>query len=503
MVILIAAAAAVLVFTPHWNYPMPLHIDEWHHISEGLRLGNYGEYFTALKLEAGKRFAGLEIGFHFFLFLISQIVNLVLIYKFLPALWAALSALVLFYVVYKKTGHKFLPAWLAMVFFASIKSNVNLAGLWFFTPLTFSIPFIFLYIYFFTEGIIRQKTNFILIGLAIMLFLIPIHSISVLFALPALFLYALINYRLVLKKNHVFAIFILIPLAGILTYKYVLDIPWDGLLTHLTQALQFRYGWGILETKNSLTEVYSFAGYALALLGLAYVIAHKKTKSYLIYIIWPVMLFLEILLYRLTGVSYLSPYQRNLYYFAIALPLLSALGLDFIIRLIGLFFDKLSANQDYVGAIKKVATINVNLTLSPQQIKILKFSAGFIVAAFMIFLAFFNYYKTPPELALYHAIDADDYSTLLFMAKQPAGNVLATPFMSTAVYPISRHNPVAALVFYGDTGIIESFFLASDCLGKSAIIKQYNVRYVISPAPLDCNYQVIFAQNNNIIYRVQ
>ena len=88
------------------------------------------------------------------------VTNLVLFYKFLPAIWAVFSALALFFLVYKKTNDFYLGI-LAIIFFASIKSNLNLLGLWFFTPLTFSIPFILLYIYFFTEGIEKRDNQMI------------------------------------------------------------------------------------------------------------------------------------------------------------------------------------------------------------------------------------------------------------------------------------------------------------------------------------------------------
>ena len=38
----------VLVYAPHATYRFPLHVDEWHHVTEWLRLGNYGEYFEVL-----------------------------------------------------------------------------------------------------------------------------------------------------------------------------------------------------------------------------------------------------------------------------------------------------------------------------------------------------------------------------------------------------------------------------------------------------------------------
>jgi len=497
---LILIGTIFLVYTPHINYPFPLHIDEWHHISEGLRMGNYGEYLNFLKAEESTRFPGLEIGFHFILFLLSGLVDLVKIYQFLPALWTALTSLILFGVTYQKTNKNFLLAVLAMIFFASIKSNVNFLGLQFFTPLTFAIPFIFLYIYFFSEGLKKEDPRKILISLGIMIFLIPIHSISVLFALPILLLYSSLNYKFVFKKLPIFLSFLLIPLIGILFYKYIIDIPWAEVLSRVIDQLQFKYGWGVLEVANSPTELYSPIAYFFALIGAGFLILAKKSKEYAIYLLWPLVMLILIIIYRVTGISYLSPYQRNLYYLAISLPFLSACGLYFTLEGFDYYIGRWLTQKQSVGQIKKLATIIVNLHLEPWQIKLIQKTTILIISLTIIFFTFNNYYYAPPDLAIYHTIDQDDYKMLKFLATLAPGKVIATPFMSTAVYPIAHKDPVALLVFYGSVKNIENFFLFTDCQAKESIIKRLNISYIISPAPLNCNYKVLYAQNGNIIY---
>jgi len=190
LLVFILISVFILVYSPHFNYRFPYFIDEWHHISQSYNLFEEG-YF----LGSGK----LEIGFQLFLRILSLIIevfriNFFLFYKFLPALWAVFSALVLFYVVEKKTSNFYIGI-LAVIFFASIKSNSDIGGLWFFTPLTFSIPFVFLYIYFFTEGIEKRDNQMILWSLVIMIFLLPIHAISVLFAIPILLIYCLFHLK--------------------------------------------------------------------------------------------------------------------------------------------------------------------------------------------------------------------------------------------------------------------------------------------------------------------
>ena len=98
LIALVSIFIFLLVYTPHYRYPFPRHIDEWHHIAETIKLQK-GEYSGG--------FMGLRIGFHIILLSLLKVTNLVPIYRFLPAIWAVFSALVLFYVVYKKTGNRF------------------------------------------------------------------------------------------------------------------------------------------------------------------------------------------------------------------------------------------------------------------------------------------------------------------------------------------------------------------------------------------------------------
>jgi len=84
----ILAILFILVYMPHFAYEYPLHVDEWKHISEA-RAINEGTY------EGGNKI--LEIGFQLFLAALYSLINLILIYKFLPALFAIISGAVLFF----------------------------------------------------------------------------------------------------------------------------------------------------------------------------------------------------------------------------------------------------------------------------------------------------------------------------------------------------------------------------------------------------------------------
>ncbi len=454
-----------LVYAPHLQNAFPIHIDEWHHIQETLKLreGNY---------DWGS--IGYRIGFHVFLLTLSLFFNLVTIYPFLPALWAVLSGLVLFYVVYKKTS-LFPLALAAMFFFATIKSNVNLTGIWFFTSLSFSIPFIFLYFYFFTEGLEQQNKRYLLLSFLLMFLLIFIHSISLLFAVPALLVH-LIFYRVYLKKEYAFfSLFLLIPLVGLLFYKFMTGVPFSSLLATVSAALQFHYGWGVLELKNSFLEVYSWIGYLFAILGFIILTYLSKTrKLYLAYLAWPVFMLLDIYIYRWTGTSYLSPYQRNMYYFALAMPLLSAYGLYYTFN-----------------------AINKKLVLLSWR------SFRYLILSFLLFMVMFfslvAYYYVPENITLYNLVNPEDLPALSYLSTLSSGKVMAPLDVSSTLYPLTRHDPVAAIYFYGNRNDVETFF-SGDCSTKESLLRTYKVAYVFSRDPIYCGWDVLY-NTQDYIYK--
>ena len=470
LVTIVPIAIFLLVFSPHFSNPFPLHVDEWKHITEAIKLKN-GEYEKDI-------LGRLEIGFHIILLIINKFTNLILIYKFLPALWAALTSLIIFYTTYKLTNNNFILSLSAMIFFGSIKSNVNLLGLWFFTPLTFTIPFIFLYIYFFVQGLNLKNKKYILTSLTIMLFLIPIHAISVLFAIPILAISTIQHLRYIKKEYKLFSLFLLIPILGITFFSIIAQSPLLQTINHIIKNIQFKKGWGVLELNNSFFEIYSLIGYILAAIGIFSIIKNKKTKSFLPYIIWPIYLLISIYIFRLTNISYLAPYQRNFYYFAISLPFLSAIGLDYIIN----------------NIIKRV---NI---MKKSHLKSLLIP---IILIIVIFLAYKSYYLIPKQLELYTIIEEPNYQDLIYLKTFPKTTIMADPFVSTAIYAVSEHYPIATLYFYHPKRReeIELFFETEDCNIKNKILEMRTVNYVISKDKIECNWNLI-RHKNDYIYQI-
>jgi len=473
LIALVLILTFLLVYTPHYTDRFPKHIDEYHHITEAIKL-KQGEYKSGM--------AGLEIGFHIFLMMLYIVFrsNLILIYKFLPAIFACLSSLALFFLIYKKSNN-FLIALFSMMFFASIRSNVNVTGLWFFTPLTFSIPFIFLYIYFFTEGIEKQNKKFILISIAIMTLLIFTHAISVLFAIPFLIIYSLIHYKYLIKQYKFFSIFLIIPIIAFLFYKFIRAIPMKRVINDLIHSLQFRRGWGILELDISFLLLYSLIGFILAIFGIISIFIFMKKlqiKKYIIFILWPLSLLIFIFIFQKTRISYLVPYQRNLYYFILSIPILSAFGLYYLI----LIFQSL------------IKDIQVN----SKTKEFIQFALILIISLLVFWYAFGSYAYTPKQIQPYRVIDNNDYEALLFLQQQEKGKVMAMPMTSVAIFPVSQQKPVGTIAFYGNREDAESFFKSTSCESKQELLEKHNIMYVFSKNPINCSYTSIYNKNNYI-----
>ena len=255
----------------------------------------------------------------------------------------------------------------------------------------------------------------------------------------------------------------------------IMNLGFMPAIADILSQLQFKHGWGVLEANNSPFELYSLIGYILAVLGVFYLITNKENlKKYLIYLIWPITILISIFIFKQTGISYLSPYQRNLYYFAISLPFLSALGLYYLIK-------KINPNTQK----KKILT--------------------FILIIIILFLTFQSYYKLPEKMQLYQNINQNNYESLQFLKTQPLNpntKVIAPALIATTIYPITNHQPLATTFFYGDRNLLFQFFLSKDCNTKNQLIRKYNVSYVLTNQAINCNWEIIYDKNNNVIYKV-
>ena len=479
LIIMISILTFILVYSPHLNYHYPMHIDEWHHLGQAIKLyeGGYSWGWGAT-----------EFGFHAFLAGLSLFVDILKNYQYFAAIWAVVTGLILFWVVYKKSEGEFEIALFAMIFFASIKSNINLLGLWFFTPLSFVVPFIFLYVYFFTEGVERENRKYLLISLGLMLLVIFIHSISLLFAIPFLLIYCIIRWKKVLKQWKIFSVFFAVPLVGILFYSFILKMNFINAFIEIIRFMEFKYGWGVSEQDNSFFEIYSLIGYAFALIGTWVLLFKKKIGGSQAYLLWPVCVLAMIFVFRIWDVSYLSPYQRNMYYFVLTMPLLSAFGLGWLIEMINGVIDSVVNGIDRKEMYKGILMV--------------------VVIFGMLVLIFVSYFNIPDGFKPYAVADDGGFQALEFLKGLPQGTVMAPVSISSAMFPVSRKNPVAMMFSYGDRAQVEKFFAAKDCMNMTSILRENNANYVLfknnetsTNGGAGCNWTNLYNEGNYTIYK--
>jgi len=458
------------------KYPFPLHNDEWAHLAAGITIAEEGKfnYNPYLDTPAQDR----EIGFHAVLagiFLLPGI-NPVNAYQFFAPLFLVINALVLFFLVYKLTKNYWIGLF-SILFFAAIKSNLNFMGNWFFTPATFSLFIIFLFFYLFVKSLETNKINWIFFGLSMLLFLVAIivyPLASVIIAVIAV-IYALTKFKL-LKKNWkyilpAFIIGIIIVLVFVKLYFWTGSL--GGTFEKFFSELVFKKGWTALEHTYSLLKFHGIVPLILAVLGAAYLFLKKKN---FIFIIWPAILLINLLLYVIFDFSLLLPYQRNLFYLLIGLAPLSAMGLYWLSERI-IFYSK-----KYVFKKKAYSIIPAILLIT-----------------IVLLFTFNHYYKIEPQkFSLHKVISQPEYESLVWLkeihepreSQEPYQKVLAKPFLSTTIYPISRNRVVGMIPSSLEGGVYGKIydFFNGGCDFKKKIITEEKVDLVISSEELYCDF---------------
>jgi len=463
-VMLIIFFTFFVIYTPHFNYAVPFHVDEWRHISEAKRIYEGSEYGA---------YTCFEIGFHMALSSVYFAgIDIVLIYKYLPAVFACISAAIIFIILSKKFNY--ITGLCGMLFFASLRSNVNLLGSWFFTPLTFALPFMLLFAYFFTEGIERHSNKKFIISLAFLLLTFFSHPITATFLIPAVAIYVCIKRDFFRQNCRMVQLLAGTALIGFL---FFIIVSWKGsffeTFSFLLKQLYFPYGWGNYEKIYSVPGYFNIVLFIFAIIG-AYFSVRKKQYFFLL---WAATTLLFVWLFPIIKFSLFAPYQRMFFYTLVALSMLAAIGFC------------------YTWII---------LRNSMPYLKSHSIISGVIFALLLLFLVLYifkGYNVMPEDVMLYAPLELDDLRAVVSLKGLPSSVVLARAYLSTAIYPLTGHSPVATPYFYGNSEArddLNSFF-SSNCTVQEEIIEKYNASYVISPDEIECSWQV-FYKGNRFIY---
>ncbi|ODS37030.1 hypothetical protein BEH94_08250 [Candidatus Altiarchaeales archaeon WOR_SM1_SCG] len=533
-----------LIYAAHWDYLYPYHTDEWENLAEAVAImENHALLNKAPNCKDIKKKIDLEIGSHIFLaelFLLTG-ADPVTTYKYLPALFAAISAFMLFLVVKR---YNFYAAILSMIFFASLKTNISIMGIWLFAPLTMSIAFIYAITFMFLYAIENKFASF-LGASASLLALALIHPISAVFVYMILSLYIILKFiyylfellkKLLLggdkkemfftwKNTTGFIILFLIPFISFIYFMAILSkgTTADTINWFITKFIIFPKSTGVSSLVYEpayLPDIYGILGIGLAVIGILYIIYMRKKWKHSGFLIaaaltgiinlilfhfpgigssllnlaaFPFRVFALNLTFNLPGnFAILIFYERFIYYTMVFIVPLSALGL-----------------YASASAVINACTFAINIAKIKILNKIHRHICILLCIAFtiLVFTTVFSGYYDEKE-KLYKMITDEDYEAIKWIEENKGRGhvILARTEVSMAVYSISRNYVVAGTSHEDNcpgenVKDIHRFFMGN-CNERTAILKKHDVDYVITDFEIPCNLKEIYRNEKNYIYEV-
>ena len=433
-------------------YPYPYHADEWTHMASGIYLVEEGK-IPKINPYSGWKHTDLEPGFHVFLGLLFMIMDPVKSYQFFPAFNAMLLSLAIFFFVYVLTK-KYYAGLLSAIFAASIQSNINIQGSWFFLPFTFGLSLMFL-----TLALYFSK-RYIIAGI-LLLMTATVYPIAAIIAFGTGLLYEFLQGRL--KKYWHYGL-------GTLAIIFSLII----LFRKKIPLINFEYGWTpVFEHTYVPWDIYGWVGIIFAVIGLAFVIFRKEYKNKIISPMYIMLItIIPMLMYMLFRFSIIIPYQRSFVYFMYGFAIFSGLGL---------YYSCL-----YLSHLLKHLRWNKYLSMG---------IVGLIVLLSVV-TSFIGYYTIKDDrFLLTHYVTDEDYNALMWINQNYGVTDLHTIMMSDmfaaySVYPIARIKTVAVPASNLQTGNIQRvydfYYLSKDCYTKIQSMRQGKATLAYSAYPINC-----------------
>jgi hypothetical protein len=487
---------ATLTTIPRLTSTYPLHIDEWHHIALARNIIEDGPLYNN----------NLEIGFQLFLVGVSNLgIDLIQSNRYLAIGFSVITSICIFLLMYYLTKNFYIAA-ASSLFLASLKSNVNILGPWFFIPMTFAFPFIYLFFFLFFKAKEGKKPPLYLLMILDYLILLVVHPISAAIVFLILFVYLLLNYKTFSENKLIPIIVISIPVLTISVF-FGLMWHWSTKIQDILSYVIFKRGWGVYEKVYSIPQFYGYVATFFAIVGTIIILSpiihnqlnkffqknkrkYKKIFSKIkssdikkfpvmrIFLIWVIIAYSNMLLYLNAGFTILIPYQRSVYYMLLGLVPLSAIGAyHFSLGVYGFL------NHRWKRASMTLMMVLLILT---------------------IFSLFFNYFDLPTDVRLYELIEKEDFEAIKFLEEREKGVVLSTPQVGSTIYPLSGQNVVVSLRFEGSDDLrtdVRNFFNLN-CSAKNEFTKEKDVRYVLSKKSINCSWEEIY-NDNTFIYELE
>jgi len=465
-------------YSLHSNYKFPIHVDEWQHLAQIVSVSegklNWNPYFNEPHLD-------LELGFHFIWAIFAVLLgsqNFIIFYAYLPAIFAVLSSIALFIFV-KKITKNYCTAIFSVLFFALLKSSVNILGIDFFTPLTMSIPFMYLFMLFFIEGVEDNDRKKFLESVLLLAITFLIHPPSAAIFIPAAIIYLLLNKKFIVSQKKILLMITALAIVAFSSLTVLLKISGRPVLATLAKYFIFPLGWTGLEIKYFLPFLYTIPATILALIGI-YTGLQKPKENFIV--IFAIVTTALTAIFHNYEFSILAPYQRVLYYALLSLVPLSAIGATAFLKYVNELLGHFSISRNVTRIIIVLITIII------------------FVSVFASRYGLVDDRRTYSEMVVYQK----DYDSLKWTGEHYSNKTIMTPvFMSSAVYPISK-NMVQALIpaqlgtFDRQEERIEDairFYNSTNCTEMSSIVEKWKVDLIVSRKKIACPDTARFIKN--------
>ncbi len=433
--------ALILTFYPHLNYPYPLHVDEWFHITQAkqISLNKKIDWYSRKEFKLG-----LERGWHLFLALIQKTFNLnAKQWICLPSIFHLLAIFSTYLFVLNFFGKK--QALISAFLIALIPSNVTIGGPVFLVPVNLSLIFIPLALLF-AFGLLKIKRIYNYLALfSILTFILYAHPPTAIVLLIILGIYFLLNFFSKDKeaRERLKFLFLTTFLSVLVSIpNYLPEIQKKGL-----EAIKFDF-WIYLK---EIPSVYGTIPTIFFVLGF-YFLSHFKNKEVWSLLLSSIFLILIIVLFARFGLNFLIPYQRTYIPLFLLMSIIASFGYSKLLEI-------------------KKPFKNFGLFLL------------FICLTLTAYFAIKRDLKTP----YYHLINDKDYENFLWIKEnsEPNAIVLLDPWKARA-FPAIAERKVYAVMPFGPNKeylkLVENAyrFFAQKCTNTTFLIEN-NISIIYSP----------------------
>jgi len=438
--VLIVILTLFLVYHPHFDYPLPLHVDEWFHVGMAREIMYKGYPFGFDAWTGINRSSTLEIGWHYFLSAYGKLTGDSLqAYLLIPGIFAVLAVLSTYWFA-KRWGKEI--GILTALLVATLPANVTIGGMTLLIPL--NLFFIAMPVCLKIAFDYNEKWYPIIFG--ILLFLWTSHPPSAAIIAIVIGIYSLICLKED-KRKGIYLLFTNIT-------AFVACLP--NLLNILSNENPLSFGLSV--TVKGIPSLFGIVPTILFLIGI-YFIVNKPKKEEVVLVVSSIFFILLLVSNVITSKTIILPAQR------VYLPLLAIMAIISAIGFKELF--KYKWPQEYIKIVL-VAFVLISVGVNIQN----NLSAQY-----------------------YHLITEKEYNDFLWINENTPENAtfLLDPWEARPFYTITMRKVVSVMPFGPDPEIDPlnaetNQFFAKNCTNTS-FLREKNVNYVYTNIP--CN-------NNNL-----